>query len=145
MYHPVSYIRQVIHASPCPVSYIRQVKHSSPCIIYQTGNTGWVKKKRGHGKVLRISRLPLALYANYKNDLNQFLDNFQAEITKKYWGGIKQRFAIYMVFFEVDDLCGWRLPSIVGDQHFLGRPAQLQAPWGIVTIHRGRSLTSLTP
>ena len=53
-------------------------------------------------------------------------------------------------------LCGWQLLSVVGDQHFLGRPAQLQeraippkenkAPkkdshhkQGIVKIHRGRS------
>ena len=38
---------------------------------------------------------------NMKVTLTQFLDNFQAKIIKKYWGGVKQRFNIYMVVFEV--------------------------------------------
>ena len=66
-------------------------------------------------------------------------------------------------FFKLNNtLCGWQLLSVVGDKHFLGRPAQLQeraippkenkAPkkdshhkQGVVKIHRGRSLTSLPP
>ena len=59
-------------------------------------------------------------------------------------------------------LCGWQLLSVVGDKHFLGRPAQLQEraippkenkapkkdshhPQGIGTTHRGMSLTLLPP
>ena len=59
-------------------------------------------------------------------------------------------------------LCGWSLPSVVGYQPFWGKIAQLKGEaippqenkspkkdnhhqQEIVTIHRGRSLTSLPP
>ena len=47
--------------------------------------------------------------------LTQILDYFEDKIFNKYWGGVKQKFDIYIVVFEDDDhslwvvsaLCSW--------------------------------------
>ena len=49
-----------------------------------------------------------------KMTLTQILDYFQAKIFNKYWGGVKEKFDIYIVVFEDDGwvvsaLCSWWL------------------------------------